>query len=221
MSPVTDYRYITTPEGLAVPCGELAVSSWLAVDTEFQRDKTYYPQLCLVQVANESIVACIDPLILTDLAPLLALLVNPAITKVFHAGRQDLEIFYHMLGQVLVPVFDTQLAAPLLGCPEQIGYASLVERMLKIHLAKAYTRADWTQRPLPDGQLQYAADDVRYLVKLYPRLRQELGRLGRLDWLQDEFNQLSEPAIYEQSPARAWLRVGGAERLEGARLSVL
>lgn len=216
----TPYTYINTTSALAKFFEQIQNTRWIALDTEFVREKTFYPQLCLVQIATEQAVACIDPLAITDLGPLLAIIYNPSVTKVMHAARQDMEMFYHLRGELPRPVFDTQLAAPLLGLKEQMGYAALVESMLGVLLNKAHTRADWSHRPLSRAELDYAADDVRYLAALYPRLRDSLANKGRLQWLDNDFAQLSEPSLYANPPADAWLRVKGLQRLRGRQLAV-
>lgn len=213
--------FIDTPEDLGALCERLQGAEWLALDTEFLRESTYYPKLCLVQIATPDLTACIDPLALPDLAPLLERLYDPTVTKVMHAARQDLEIFYHLRGALPRPIFDSQLAAPLLGHPEQAGYATLVETMLGVPLRKIHTRADWSHRPLSPAQLQYAADDVRYLAQLYPLLRAKLEDLGRLAWLDEDFNTLTDPAQYHRPPELAWQRVKGAQHLRGRRLAAL
>lgn len=216
----TPYTYINTTSALAEFFEQIQNARWIALDTEFVREKTFYPQLCLVQIATEQAVACIDPLAITDLGPLLATLYNPSVTKVMHAARQDMEMFYHLRGELPRPVFDTQLAAPLLGLKEQMGYAALVESMLGVLLNKAHTRADWSHRPLSRAELDYAADDVRYLAALYPRLRDSLAEKGRLQWLDNDFAELSEASLYANPPADAWLRVKGLQRLRGRQLAV-
>jgi ribonuclease D len=213
--------YVDTPAALDSLCAQLADASWFAMDTEFLREKTYYPKLCLLQVATPDVVACVDPLALDNLAPMLALLADPNITKVMHSARQDMEIFYHLAGSPPAPVFDTQIAAPLLGLADQIGYANLVKEMLGVTLGKLHTRADWSLRPLGEEQLRYAADDVIYLAALYQPLQDRLQSLGRLDWLDEDFRQLANPELYAISPANAWLKVKGANRLKGASLSIL
>ena len=191
----------------------LAGADWFALDTEFIREDTYWPRLCLIQVATPEDLFCIDPLALDDLEPLEALLYDPGITKVLHAAGQDLEIFHHRNGRVPAPVFDTQVAAPLLGHPDQAGFARLVSAILGIDLAKGHARTDWTRRPLPAEALAYAADDVRYLVPLYQHLRDELASRGRLEWLAPEFERLVDPARYDPPVEDAWRRIKGADRL--------
>ncbi|NIP73350.1 MAG: ribonuclease D [Gammaproteobacteria bacterium] len=213
--------YIDTAEDLAALARHLAGAPWLCVDTEFIRDRTYFPQLCLLQVAGPDTVACIDTLAVGDLDPLLEVLYAPESTKVLHAAHQDLEILFHLRGEVPAPVFDTQIAAALLGYSDQIGYANLVEQMLDVRLDKAHTRADWSARPLPEAQLRYAADDVIHLRDVYQAQRRALHRLGRLDWLEQDFTALSDPVRYRVEPERCWLRVKDARGLKGRQLAVL
>jgi len=217
----TDIPYIDTPDALRKFSGQLSGSDWIALDTEFLREKTYYPKLCLIQVATPDVVACIDPLALDDLSPLLDVIFDSRITKVMHAARQDLEIFYNIQGSVPAPIFDTQIAALLLGHPDQIGYGNLVREVLGVSLEKKHTRADWSLRPLSRDQIQYAADDVVYLVDVYQHLLEKLDRLDRLDWLGGDFEQLTSAGLYQNVPGKAWLRVKGANRLKGASLSIL
>lgn len=200
--------YIETADELAVFCGKIAPSAWLALDTEFIREKTYYPQLCLLQISNGTVAACIDPLKLNSLEPLLEIIMNPAIVKIFHAGRQDLEIFHHQWQRVPGPVFDTQLAAALLGLGEQIGYANLVKQLLGVELSKSHTRADWSLRPLQEGQLRYALDDVVYLGRLYTELRTRLAEKDRLNWMTEEFEQLADNTTYAVDPAQHGIKFG-------------
>ncbi|MGB5438420.1 MAG: ribonuclease D [Gammaproteobacteria bacterium] len=221
MTAKAEILYIDTADALKVFTEQLAGADWIALDTEFLREKTYYPKLCLVQIATPEVVACIDPLALTDLTPLLEVLFDPRITKVMHAARQDMEIFYHIRGALPAPVFDTQIAALLLGYPDQIGYGNLVSELLGVSLDKKHTRADWSLRPLSRDQVQYAADDVIYLVDIYRQLLQRLSSLGRLEWLSGDFEQLTRPALYQNAPDRAWLKVKGGNRLRGASLAIL
>lgn len=221
MNPSADIRYIDQPGELVRFCQELSGITWLALDTEFLREKTYYPKPCLIQIATPEHVACIDVVALDDLAPLLDIIYDKRITKVMHAARQDMEIFFHMRAVLPSPVFDTQIAAPLLGFPDQTGYATLVKEILGVTLEKLHTRADWSLRPLSQEQIHYAADDVIYLAEIYRRLTDRLTQHGRLDWLEEDFNQLTSPALYHNLPADAWKRVRGVDRLKGASLSVL
>ena len=221
MNPAHTILYIDTADALDSFCGMLRAADWIVLDTEFLREKTYYPKLCLLQVATPDSVACIDPLALDELAPLLGILFDEGITKVMHSGRQDMEIFYHLAGKLPSPVFDTQIAALMLGYPEQVGYASLVKEELGIELDKLHTRADWTQRPLSDDQIQYAADDVIYLVEIYQRLSEKLAALGRRDWLLEDFQRLTDADLYNNPPADAWQKVKGGNRLRGDSLSIM
>jgi len=212
-------RFIDRDEPLRQLCAELAGCEWIAVDTEFLRERSYRPELCLIQLATPEVVACVDPLAV-NLDPLLDLLYDERTTKVFHAASQDLEIFHCLRGQPPQPVFDTQLAAPLLGHDEQMGYARLVQAVLGVELAKAHSRTDWSRRPLSDAQLGYAADDVVYLAQLYPRMRDELQSLGRLDWLAPEFAALVEPVRYDKPLEDLWQKLRGVERLRGDSLAI-
>ncbi len=214
-------QYVVCSKELGRLCETLTGSRWLAIDTEFLRESTYYPEFCLLQVAGENALACIDPLKVRDLTPLWDLLYQPEVVKVFHAGRQDLEIFYHLHGSLPRPVFDTQLAAPLLGYPDQIGYANLVAEILGVQLDKGHSRTDWRKRPLSPEQIKYAADDVRYLAPLYLEIRQRLERLNRLAWLQEDFDSLTDPDNYANPPQDAWLRIKGARKLKSRQLSIL
>ena len=216
-----EIQYIDSAPELARFCLQLAGTDWFALDTEFLREKTYYPKLCLLQVATPDSVACIDPLALDTLDPILDLVFDPGITKVMHSARQDMEIFYHLRGAAPGPVFDTQVAALLLGYPDQIGYGNLVSEVLNVKLEKLHTRADWSIRPLTQDQVSYAADDVIYLVDVYRNLRDRLVERGRLEWLDEDFARLSSDALYSNPPEDAWLRVKGGNRLKGAALAVL
>ncbi|CAK0760724.1 Ribonuclease D [Gammaproteobacteria bacterium] len=213
--------YIDTPDALNQLSAQLRHSDFIAVDTEFFREKTYLPQLCLIQIATNSVLAIIDPLVLTNLEPLWEILCNSEITKVLHSGRQDLEIFYELCGRPIAPLFDTQIAATLLGHGDQVGYGALIAAECKIHLDKAHTRTDWTARPLDAGQLRYAADDVRYLAIVYPLIQKRLEQDGRLSWLKEDFLALSNPAGYGTAPTEAWRRVHGAQALQGRSFVLL
>ena len=221
MTANADVLYIDTPNALRQFTEQISAADWIALDTEFLREKTYYPKLCLIQIATPEVVACIDPLALDDLSPLLDVLFDPRVTKVMHAARQDMEIFFHIRDAVPAPVFDTQIAALLLGFPDQIGYGNLVNDLLGVSLDKKHTRADWSLRPLSTEQIQYAADDVIYLVEIYQQLTEKLGARGRLEWLSGDFEQLTRPGLYQNAPDRAWLKVKGGNRLKGASLATL
>ena len=214
-------EFIDSLPRLAAFCTALRGAEWLAVDTEFLRERTYYPRFCLLQVASHSHVACIDPLALHTLEPFAEVLFDPTITKVLHSGRQDLEIFYRLWDRLPGPVFDTQIAAPLVGLAEQISYAGLVSELLGIALEKTHTRTDWSLRPLSEAQLRYAAEDVIYLGASYQALRGRLEALGRLAWLEDDFSALLNPNLYQISPGQAWQRIGGAQQLRGRALAAL
>jgi len=187
-----EHSWVDTDDALIVLC-----ESYLIIDTEFLRERTYRPELCLVQIKHEETLACIDAIAIKNLQPLFDLLHNRSIEKVFHAASQDLEIFFLLSAKVPGPIFDTQVAAPLLGCNEQIGYGNLINERLGIELAKSQTRADWTQRPLNNSQIAYALDDVIYLEKVYLDIKAELTKADRLQWLNDDFKAAEDPEKYE------------------------
>jgi len=214
-------QFVDTPDSLLALCEQLSGSEWLALDTEFIREKTYYPKLCLIQVCNGKIAACIDPLKLSDLGPLLKILYDGSILKVLHAARQDLEIFLHDYKQLPMPVFDTQPAAALLGHGDQIGYANLVKQLLNIELPKDQTRTDWSQRPLDEQQQRYALDDVVYLGQIYLHMRGHLFDRERLQWLAADFATLVDPHTYFPDPQDMWKRTKGKQLLRGKQLAVL
>lgn len=214
---------LTSSAELAELCRALRAegTDFIAIDTEFVRDKTYYSKLCLIQLATPAQVACIDPLAEPeiDLRPLAELLFEPNTTKVLHAAQQDLEIFYQLFDRVPAPVFDTQIAAALLGFGDQVSYAVLARELLGVNLDKNQTRTDWARRPLSEAQLRYAIDDVEYLQQFYPLLRSRLANRGRSDWLTADFAALSEPQRYRTEPASAWQRLKGLQRLRGVKLA--
>jgi ribonuclease D len=202
-------------------CQRLSHSEWFALDTEFIRDRTYYPRLCLLQIADDGFVVCVDVLALDDLQPLLDVIYNPEITKIVHGAQQDLEALHHLHGRPPPRVFDTQIAATVLGYGDQIGYAKLVNAVLGVELDKSLTRTDWSQRPLDPEQLRYAANDVRHLRDLFRTLRQNLIDRGRWDWLDTDMQALSDPARYQLSPESAWLKVKRHNSLRGVQLATL
>lgn len=216
-----EFLYIDNLPSLKEYCSKLKGSSWLAIDTEFEREKTYYPELCLLQITDGLQAAVIDPLVINDLSPLMGLIYDHSIVKVFHSARQDLEIFYFLQGSVPFPLFDTQLAAPLLGYPEQMGYGNLVKAILGVELSKSHTRTDWKRRPLNKGQLRYAVDDVIYLARIYIKMTERMKALKRHEWLKKDFEAMTDPDIYEPDTEHAWRRIRSANRLRGKKLSVL
>lgn len=220
----TDYSqdlFIDTDAALAAFCESIAEAKVLAVDTEFIREKTYYSNLCLIQIATDTQIACIDPLAIKNIDPLLDILYDQHILKLMHAARQDMEIFYFMRNALPCPLFDTQIAATILGSGDQIGYSTLIEEFAGIKLDKAHARTDWQQRPLQTAQLQYAADDVRFLIQVYPIIRDKLIALNRLDWLNEDFDTLCQPALYEIRQDTLWQRVSGHQRLKGNKLAIV
>jgi ribonuclease D len=199
---------LTTTQEIAELCDELAHEPFVALDTEFMRDRTYWPKLCLVQLAGGKRHAAVDPLAPgIDLAPLFALMANPAVIKVFHAARQDVEIFHHLSGQVPTPLFDTQLAAMVCGYGEEVGYETLVSRLAKARVDKSSRFTDWSRRPLTKQQLDYALDDVIHLRVVYQRLDAQLKESGRTEWVAQELAGLTDPNTYEQPPEAAWRRI--------------
>jgi ribonuclease D len=206
---------------LAKFCTELQGNNWLALDTEFERVKTYYPELCLLQLCNGTITALVDPLEIEDLEPLYELLYDKTITKVFHAARQDLELFFHIKGQIPVPLFDTQIAAGILGYDSQIGYAKLINEVLGVELAKTETRTNWKRRPLSREQLIYAADDVIYLARIYQKFIASLKTSAQLSVMDEEFKALTRPDLYEPDPETMWQKIKIARNLKGESLAVL
>ncbi|MSP27770.1 MAG: ribonuclease D [Methylococcales bacterium] len=218
---MTPIQYINHPDQLPKLCEQIQQAAWIALDTEFLREKTYYPKFCLLQIATLDWVACVDPIALPDLSALFAAIYNPAIVKVFHSCRQDLEIFFQITGKLPEPIFDTQIAAPILGFQDNPGYAMLVSSLLNINLSKAHTRADWSKRPLTADEIDYAADDVIYLCQIYQMMTQKLTELGRIDWLTQDFAELTNTDHYEVKPEKAWLRIKGQNKLTGKQLSII
>ncbi len=211
--------YVDTEEKLQQLCSRLQDATVLALDTEFVREKTYRAKLCLIQVASEDTIACIDPVALKDIQPFLDIIYDQNRLKVLHSARQDYELFYDLMGQLPQPLFDTQLAASLLGFGEQAGYATLVEKMLGVKLAKAHTRTNWCQRPLTPDQIKYASDDVVYLIQIFPLLQQQLQKLGRENWLDSEHAALYEADLFITAPQQAWKKVKGIRQLKPRALA--
>lgn len=215
-----DYEYIDNDAALARFCDNLAGASCCAIDTEFIRESTYYPELALIQIASDRGLACIDPLALTDFEPLAKALLDPALIKVFHSSSQDLEILYQKFGAVPAPVFDTQLAAAVLGFNHQISYADLVQQITGVALEKKHTRANWMRRPLSRDELDYAMDDVRYLLAVYHELEKRLEQTNRRGWIERDLRAMSEADNYRVQADGLWKRLKGVQKLKGERLQI-
>ena len=217
----TEYEilYVDDNEKLQQLCDSIKDAPLLILDTEFIREKTYRAKLCLLQIATDDIVACVDPIALSDISALMDIINDKTKIKVLHAARQDYEIFFDLTNQLPQPLFDSQLAASLLGYGEQVGYGSLVQKVLGVQLDKAHTRTDWSKRPLSDAQIRYASDDVVYLRELYPILKNQLIEQGRENWLDDEFDALCQPELFVTRPEEAWNRVKGVNRLRPRQLA--
>jgi ribonuclease D len=213
--------YIDTQEGLEELIAACSGSSVLTLDTEFLREKTYYPQLCLLQIATETYEAIIDPFAPLDLTALTPLLTDAHVMKVVHAGQQDLAILYATLNTTVRPVFDTQRAALLLGLPQQISLATLVRHFCGATLNKEDSFSDWARRPLTQKQLDYALDDVHYLPSIYRKMRQQLVEAGRLEWLQEDFEAMADAKSYRNDVREAWKKLKGTAAFKGRRLAVL
>jgi len=200
---------IESSEALIEFCDLIRGSDFIAVDTEFMRENTFWPELCLIQVADSEHAAAIDPMASgIDLTPLLDLLVdNEEILKVFHAGGQDVEIIFNMTGKTPHPIFDTQIGQMALGQAEQVGYSNLVEAWLGVHLDKGARFTDWSRRPLDKRQIDYAIGDVTHLAKIFPMMLKKLVKTGRGHWLDEEMEKLADPANYAVDPERAWQRI--------------
>jgi ribonuclease D len=205
---------ITTTDALTDLCARLAKSDFVTVDTEFMRENTYWPELCLVQVANEEEAAAIDPMAKgIDLSPLLDLLVNNEdVLKVFHAGGQDVEIIYNLTGKTPHPIFDTQIAMMAISQNEQIGYSNMVEAWMGLQIDKGARFTDWSRRPLTERQVDYAIGDVTHLSKIFPKILGRLKKTGRGVWLNIEMEKLADPENYRNDPNAAWLRIKAAGR---------
>lgn len=191
----------------------------LAIDTEFLREKTYHARLCLLQMATENEHVIIDPFSVTDLSSLKPLMEDTSIMKLFHAGRQDVEILYRVLSVMPWPVFDTQIAAALLGFTQQVGYGALVHAECGVQLKKGDSFTDWSRRPLADSQLSYAAEDVIYLQKIYHQMVAKLTEMGRLHWLDHDFCELVNPARYQVDPLTRYLKLRRVNQLSRRQLS--
>lgn len=210
-------KLITTTDELAAFCKPLADTEFITVDTEFMRERTYWPKLCLAQVAGPEDAAAIDALADgIDLAPLDELMANPKVLKVFHAARQDLEIFHLRLNKVPGPLFDTQVAAMVCGHGEAASYESLATKLAKAKIDKSSRFTDWSRRPLSERQITYALSDVTHLRVVYEKLKRQLDKTGRFSWIAEEMAVLNDPATYRADPEMAWRRLkprGSSPRL--------
>jgi ribonuclease D len=205
---------ITTSEALADLCTRLAKADFVTVDTEFMRENTYWPELCLLQIADTEEAAAIDPLAPgLDMKPLFDLLTdNEDVLKVFHAGGQDVEIIFNFTGRTPHPIFDTQIATMAISQSEQIGYSNLVESWLGIAVDKGARFTDWSRRPLTERQIDYAIGDVTYLSKIFPKILNRLRKTGRGEWLDQEMEKLADPENYRNDPSSSWERIKAAGR---------
>ena len=204
---------ITNQEELNTACGLLAEAPYITIDTEFMRERTYWPKLCLLQLARaggdwgDEAVYLVDPLADIDLEPVFALMADTTTLKVFHAARQDIEIFVNLVGAVPSPIFDTQVAAMVCGYGDQVGYETLVKKIAKAQLDKSSRFTDWSRRPLSSKQLKYAAGDVTHLRVVYESLRDQLAKSGRASWVDAEMAVLRSVETYVVEPDEAWRRV--------------
>jgi ribonuclease D len=205
---------ITTTEALTAFCDRLATADFITVDTEFMRENTYWPELCLVQIADVNEAAAIDPLAPgIDLKPMLDLLVNNEdVLKIFHAGGQDVEIIYNLTGKTPHPIFDTQIAMMAISQSEQIGYSNLVESWLGLSIDKGARFTDWSRRPLTERQIEYAIGDVTHLAKIFPRMLKRLIKTGRGEWLDIEMEKLADPEHYRSDPQTVWQKIRAPSR---------
>lgn len=199
---------LTSSTDVAAFCQEMANHAHIAIDTEFLRETTFFARLCLIQVSGGGKAMAIDPLAKDmDLTPLFTLLRNPDVIKVFHAGRQDLEIFFNLMDGLPSPVYDTQIAAMVCGYGEQVGYDRLIKGMLDINLDKGSRFTDWAQRPLTEKQISYALDDVIYLDRIFPMMRDRIADQGRETWLDEELAGITKTSLYDNNPDVAWRRI--------------
>jgi ribonuclease D len=201
-------RIVTTTPELKSLVSELTGAPYLALDTEFMRDQTYWPKLCLIQVASSGVEAIVDPLADgIDLAPFYELLKSPAVVKVLHAARQDIEIFHHQGGMIPNPLFDSQIAAMVCGFGDAASYETLCRKIAHVEIDKSSRFTDWSRRPLSQKQLDYAVGDVTHLRTIYEFLKRKLDETGRADWVQEEIAALQDPALYALHPEIAWKRL--------------
>lgn len=215
-----EFSFIDNDQSLSQLCEQLGNSTWLAVDTEFERVSTYYPELCLVQVSNGIVHAVIDPLVIDNLEPLYDLLYQESITKVLHSAHQDLELFFNIKGAVPMPLFDTQIGAPLFDYAQGIGYGNLVKEVLDIELDKGHARTDWKKRPLTKEQLRYAVDDAIYLGRIYEVFLDKLNDQHHTI-LNEKLARLTKAETYQPDPVTMWKKIYAAKRLKGRPLDIV
>ena len=207
-----DYLFVDHPDSISQ---NLTGHARLGVDTEFMREKTYFAQLCLIQISTPENIYCVDPLVDADQAEFWKQLLEDS--WVVHSARQDIEVVYQTAGAMPREIFDTQIAAGLLGLPAQMGYAGLIKELFDVEMAKSHTRADWTRRPLPDAVLDYAAEDVEYLLPAYDVLCEKLDKKDRLDWALQDSELLLDTALYDISGDQAIDRLKGARNFRGVK----
>lgn len=207
-----DYLFVDNPDSISQ---KFSGHAQLGVDTEFMREKTYFAQLCLIQISTPNDIYCVDPLVDVDQSGFWTQLLSDS--WVVHSARQDIEVVYQTAGQMPREIFDTQIAAGLLGFPAQMGYAGLVKKLFDVDMAKSHTRADWTRRPLRDEYLDYAAEDVEHLLPAADILSEKLDQKGRLEWAKQDSALLLDKALYEISGDQAVDRLKGARNFRGAK----
>jgi ribonuclease D len=211
-----DTIWIDRSDALPALARALETQEWVGVDTEFLRERTFFPKLCLLQIKAGAHIYCVDTLRIGSLDPLMPALTAAGVRKVIHAARQDLEAVYLTTRRVISPVFDTQIAAGCIGMKPQVGYAELVKTLLEVTIPKGQTRTDWSKRPLTREQLEYAADDVLYLGDVAGRLAERLRALKREHWVTEDCLELEDRRLYEPDPAQAWARLRGVAQLAPA-----
>jgi ribonuclease D len=208
-----DTIWIDKDDELGRVADELRQAPWIGIDTEFMREKTFFPKLCLLQISAPAQIWCVDTLKIASLAPLMPAFTAGPVTKILHAARQDLEAIYLVTRNLVGPVFDTQIAAACIGMKPQLGYADLAKTLLNVSIAKSQTRTDWSRRPLSEAQLLYAAEDVRHLDEIATRLQNRLQALKREHWVAEDCGQLANAKLYDLDPERAWTRLKGVALL--------
>jgi len=212
--------YIESTTELKAFCAELQNGSWIGVDTEFMRERTYYPEPCLIQLSGDAGIACVDVVAIKDLAPLKEVLLCERIVNLMHSCSQDLEIFYLLFGKIPPNIFDTQVAAAFVGRGDQLSYAALVDDICNVKLSKAHTRARWCKRPLSVEEIYYAEDDVRYLSAMHDSLSAELESVGRRGWFDAEMQGITNGAVFAINKSNAWQRINALRQMGGRQLAV-